>query len=82
VADAFALELQAVPSGTYRQRGASSLQRLFRIHFPEFATLYQAHYARRLGRSRLQRITQAVQHFLACGDYTKGVARIRCTNPD
>ena len=22
-----------------------------------------------------------VEHFLECGDYTKGVARIQCTNP-
>jgi hypothetical protein len=82
VADALALELQAAPPGTYRQRGASSLQRLFRTHFPEFAALYQARYAGRLGHSRLQRITKAVERFLECGDYTKGVARIRCTNPD
>ena len=82
MADALALELQAAPPGTYRQRGASSLQRLFRTHFPEFAADYDAHYARRLGRFRLPRITRAVERFLECGDYTKGVARIRCTNPD
>jgi hypothetical protein len=82
VADALALELQAAPPGTYRQRGASSLQRLFRIHFPDFAAGYYAHYARRLSHCRLQRITRAVERFLECGDYTKGVARIRCTNPD
>jgi hypothetical protein len=75
-------ELPAAPPGTYRQRGASSLQRLFRIHFPEFAAVYHTQYARRLGHSRLQRITRAVERFLECGDYTKGVARIRCTNPD
>jgi hypothetical protein len=82
VADALALEPQAASPDTYRQRGASSLQRLFRSPFPEFAALYHTQYARRLGHSRLQRITQAVEHFLECGDYTKGVARIRCTNPD
>jgi len=82
VADALALEAQAAPPGTYRQRGSSSLQRLFRTHFPEFAALYETRYARRLGRSRLPRITGAVERFLQCGDYTKGVARIRCTNPD
>jgi hypothetical protein len=82
VADALALKPQAAPPGIYRQRGASSLQRLFRIHFPEFAAVYHTQYARRLGHSRLQRITRAVERFLECGDYTKGVARIRCTNPD
>jgi Transposase zinc-binding domain len=82
VADAPALELQAAPPGTYRQRGVSTLQRLLRTHFPEFTALYHTQYARRLGRSCLQRITKAVERFLECGDYTKGVARIRCTNPD
>jgi len=83
VADALALEPQAAAApGTYRQRGISSLQRLFRTHFPEFAARYDVDYARRLGRSRLQRITRAVERFLECGDYTQGVARIRCTNPD
>jgi hypothetical protein len=47
--------------GTYRQGGASSLQRLFRTHFPEFAAVYHTRYARRLGHSRLQRITKAVK---------------------
>jgi hypothetical protein len=75
VADASALELETAAPGTYRQRGASSLQRLFRSHFPEFAALYHTQYARRLGHSRLQRITQAVERFLECGDYTKGMAR-------
>ncbi len=74
VADALALELQAAPPGTYRQRGASSLQRLFRSYFPKFAALYPTHYARRLGRSRLQRITKAVERFLRCGDYSRGFA--------
>jgi hypothetical protein len=69
------------PRVTYRQRGVSSLQRLFRTHFQDFAASYDAHYARRLGRSRLPRITRAVERFLQCGDYTKGIARILCTNP-
>jgi hypothetical protein len=82
VADALALELETAPPGTYRQRGTSSLQRLFRTHFPEVAARYNVDYARRLGHSRLQRITRAVERFIECGDYTKGVARIRCTNPE
>jgi hypothetical protein len=34
------------------------------------------------GRFRLERITKAVERFLACGDYRRGMARIKCTNPD
>lgn len=82
MADQLPLSLDATPPGTYRQRGASSLQRLFRAHFPELAARYEAEYAIRLGKFRLPRITKAVERFLDCGDYTKGIARIRCTNPE
>jgi hypothetical protein len=60
----------------------NSLQRLFRRHFAEFTARYQADYARRVGHSGLQQIIRAVERFLECGDCCKGVARIRCTNPD
>jgi Transposase zinc-binding domain len=82
VADALALELQAAPPGSYRQRGANPLQRLFRAHFAELVARYEADFAKRLGKFRLQRITKAVERFLGCGDYSRGVARIQCTNPD
>ena len=82
MADALALEPQAAPPGTYRQRGVNSLQRLFRAHFTEFCVRYEAEFAKRLGKFRLERITKAVERFLDCGDYNKGVACIRCTNPD
>jgi hypothetical protein len=35
-----------------------------------------------VGRFRRERIAKAVERFLDCGDCTKGIARIRCTNPD
>jgi hypothetical protein len=82
VADQLALPLDATPPGTYRQRGRSSLQRLFRTHLPELLARYEAEFASRLGRFRRERITKAVEHFLDCGDYTKGIARIQCTNPE
>jgi hypothetical protein len=82
VADQLALSLDATPPGTYRQRGVSSLQRLFRAHFLELSARYEAEYAARLGKFPLPRITKAVARFLDCGDYTKGIARIKCTNPE
>jgi hypothetical protein len=82
VADQLALPLDATPPGTYRQRGTSSLQRLFRAHFPELVARYDAEFATQLGKFRLERISKAVQRFLACGDYRRGIARIKCTNPD
>jgi len=70
----------ATPPCTYRQRGTSSLQRLFRTQFPELVARCEAEYVKRLGKFRLERMTKAMERFLACGDYRRGVARIRCTN--
>ena len=58
---------EATPPGTYRQRGTSSLQRLFRAHFAELTARYEAEFAKRLGTFRLERITKAVDRFIACG---------------
>jgi hypothetical protein len=77
-----ALSLDATPPGTYRQRGTSSLQRLFRAHFPELVVRYDSDFARQLGKFRLERVSNAVERFLACGDCRRGIARITCTNPD
>ncbi len=82
MADQLALPLDATPPGTYRQRGTSSLQQLFRAHFPEPLARYESEFAKQLGKFRLERICKAVERFLACGDYGRGIARIKCTNPD
>jgi len=82
VADQLAFALETTSPCTYRQRGASTLQSLFQRHFAEFCARYEADYARRLGRIRLERIRRVVQRFLDCGNYTRGVARIQCTNPN
>jgi len=77
-----ALSLDASPPGIYRQRGTSSLQRLFRTHFLDLHARYEADFAKRLGRFRLERISSAVRRFMDCGDYTKGIARIQSTNSE
>jgi hypothetical protein len=59
-----ALSLDASPPGIYRQRGTSSLQKLFRAHFPDLHARYEADFAKRLGRFRLERISSAVERFL------------------
>jgi hypothetical protein len=82
VADQLVLSLDTTPPGTYRQRGISSLQRLFRAHLSELVARYETEFAKRLGKFRLERITKAVERFLGCGDYNRGIARIHCTNPD
>ena len=74
--------MDATAPGTYRPRGTSSLQRLFRAHFPELLARYDPEFAVRLGKYRQQRIAKAVERFLGCGDYSKGIARIKCTNTE
>jgi hypothetical protein len=59
----------------------SSLQRLFRAHFAELTARYEVELAKRFGKFRLEWITTAMEWFLACGDYRRGLARIQCTNP-
>jgi hypothetical protein len=50
---------------------------MFRSHFSELCTRYEADFAKSLGKFRLERISKAVGRFLECGDYTKGIARVR-----
>ena len=66
----------------YTQRGTNTLQAIFKEHFQEFADTYEQKYAPTYGRFRLDRITEVVENFISCGDYTQGVARIQCTNPE
>ncbi len=60
----------------------NALQAVFKDHFHEFADSYEQKYAPTYGRFRLDRITEVVENFVSCGDYSQGVARIRCTNPE
>ena len=55
---------------------------VFRDHFARFAADYDSRYAKDLGNFRLERISRVATHFLTCGDYRQGVARIRCVNPE
>ena len=66
----------------YTPRGRNALQTICEKHFQEFYNAYEESYADRYGKFRLDRIMEVGEHFLACGDYMRGVARIRCTNPD
>ena len=67
---------------TYVQRGTNVLQTIFKGHFQNFADNYEEKYAPTYGRFRLERITEVVENFISCGDYTQGIARIQCTNPE
>jgi len=48
----------------------------------DFEKHYDDHYADKYGKYRIIRIKQAVEKFIECGEYSKGIARIKCTNPE
>ncbi|MBA7538269.1 hypothetical protein ES705_30544 [subsurface metagenome] len=45
-------------------------------HFDEFAENYDEKYAKIYGRFRIERITEVVDNFIGCGDYSQGIARV------
>jgi hypothetical protein len=82
VADQLVLPVDATAPGTYSPRGTNSLQRLFRAHLPELLARYDHEFAVRLGQHPQKRIAKAMERFLVCGDYSRGIPRIKCTNPE
>jgi hypothetical protein len=65
----------------YVPRGRNQLHAIFDRHLQEFCDVYDEKYAAKYGLFRLERIRNICERFLTCGDYRRGVARIRCTNP-
>jgi len=66
----------------YIPRKKNVVQKIFQDHFSDFEQQYDDHYAQRYGKYRIIRIKEAVGKFIECGDYSKGIARIKCTNPE
>ena len=61
----------------YQPRGPDPLRRLFR-RFSEFQAAYEQRYAPTFGRFHLPLIVRAASAFRLCGDWSQGIARIRC----
>ena len=66
----------------YIPRGRNVLHTIFENHFQDFVDHYEKKYEKDYGKYRLDRIISVVKNFLDCGDYIKGIARIRCVNPN
>ena len=62
----------------YRPRQPVLFRKLFRQRFPAFEVLYEERYASFFGKFRLPLIAHAASAFLLCGDWSEGIARIRC----
>ena len=65
----------------YIQRGKNVLKIILQKRFQDFSEKYSEKYDTEYGRLRLERIQSFIEGFLDCGDYSKGIARIQCTNP-
>jgi len=74
--------IPAAPPSGYVPRGPTTLTHIFHDHFQDFALSYDTLYAKDYGMFRLKRISRVVERFETCGDYTKGIARIQCSNPE
>ncbi len=66
----------------YKPRSRNVIQTILKNHFQEFENCYEEKYADKYGKFSIIRIKEAVLEFLDCGDYSKGIARIRRTNPE
>ncbi|KKM69790.1 hypothetical protein LCGC14_1447260 [marine sediment metagenome] len=64
----------------YVPKEQNVIQEILQDHFSDFEEQYDDHYAKQYGKYRIIRIKEAVEKFLECGDYSKGIARIKCTN--
>ncbi len=72
-----------IKKAVYLPRGINAVQLLFKKHFKSFADQYENKYAVIYGcRFRVELITEVVEKFIRCADYSQGTARIQCTNSD
>ena len=76
------LQLTPARKAVYQPRGINAVQLLFKKHFQNIADQYEDKHPIIYGRFRIERITKVVEKFILCGDYSQGIARIQCTNPD
>ena len=65
----------------YIPRGRNQLHTILERHLDGFCDVYDERFAAKYGMFRLERIRDIGKRFQTCGDYRRGVARIRCTNP-
>ena len=66
----------------YNPRGRTVLHEIVVRHYQDFVRGYEEKYRETYGDFRFERIDRVIEQFRECGDYTKGIARIRCTNPE
>ena len=73
---------RALQRGTYVPRGPNVITTIFKNHFDDFKDNYQPKLEDTSADYRLEHIVKQVEGLVVCGDYTKGIARIQCTNSE
>ena len=63
-----------------KPREKNVIQEILQDHFNAFEENYETKYSDKYGKYRIIRIKETVERFIECGDYSKGIARIKCTN--
>jgi hypothetical protein len=64
----------------YKPREKNVIQDILQDHFNSFEENYDIQYSEKYGKYRIIHIKETVERFIECGDYSKGIARIKCTN--
>jgi len=64
----------------YKPKETNVIQEILQDHFKSFEENYDTQYSARYSKYRIIHIKETVERFIACGDYSKGIARIKCTN--
>ncbi len=75
-------QLQQYDPAVYTQRSPNILKAILKNHFQSFSDKYSEKYDTEYGKIRLERIDSFKDSLISCGDYTKGIARIQCSNPE
>ena len=75
-------KVRALQRGTYVPRRPNVITTILQNHFDDFRNIYYSKYESTSGKYNLEQIVKQVEGLLVCGDYTKGIARIQCTNPE
>ena len=66
----------------YKPREKNVIREILQDHFSLFEESYDTQYSKKYGKYRITHIKESVEKFIECGDYSKGIARIKCTNHD
>ena len=64
----------------YKPREKNVTQEILQDDFNAFEENYETKYSDKYGKYTIIRIKESVGKFIECGNYSKGIARIKCTN--